>query len=80
MINIEFHIVEKYKNKSGKPKIIVPKKNVKLAVNRNKIKRQIKSILCSNKIKAGCIIYRDKNIHPDFTDLKRSIQHYIRIK
>ena len=75
MIKIEFHKIDKYKNKSAKPKIIIPKKNVKFAVNRNKIKRQIRAILALNNIYEGCIIYRDENTSPNFAELNTTIKN-----
>ena len=72
MVNIEFHKKDKYPNKSGKVKIIVPKKNVKLAVNRNKIKRQIRAILQKHNISTGCVIFRD-NKSLTFEEIENSL-------
>ena len=72
MINIEFHKEDKYPNKSGKVKIIVPKKNVKLAVNRNKVKRQIRAILQKHKVSKGCVIFRDKQ-NATFEEIENSL-------
>ena len=79
MINIEFHKKDKYQNKSGKVKIIVPKKNVKFAVNRNKIKRQIRAILQKHNISTGCVIFRD-NKNATFEEIENSLVKLLKQK
>ena len=64
------------KNKiSKKPIIIIPKKNVKLANKRNKIRRQIRAILQQSRCFKERIIvkYLEKNFKPDFQELKQEI-------
>ncbi len=61
-------------NKRNKPTIIIPKKNVKTAVRRNKIRRQIRAILMQNKKKSNFIVkYFGKDSTPKFEDLKESV-------
>lgn len=61
----------KYKNKSV---IIIPKKKVKKACLRNKIRRQIKVILHQNGIKNCIIKYNDNNNKPNFNKLNSTLQ------
>lgn len=56
--------------------IIIPKKNVRLASKRNKIRRQIRAIVRSLKVdvrKKIVIKYFDQNIQPNFQELKNTI-------
>jgi ribonuclease P protein component len=56
--------------------IIIPKKNIKQANKRNKIRRQIRAILTKNKEmlnKRIIIKYLDKNEKPIFKELEDSI-------
>ena len=56
--------------------IVVPKKNVKLANKRNKIRRQIRAILLEKKIffdKKIIIKYLEQNESPNFQKLKDCI-------
>ena len=56
----------KYKNK---PIIIIPKKKVKKAYLRNKIRRQIRVILRQNDIKNCVVKYNDNDNRPNFNTL-----------
>ncbi len=58
--------------------IIVPKRFVKKAHDRNKIRRQIRHVvrlhsLTDIKDKKLCIIYQDANQEPSFQELSQSI-------
>lgn len=62
--------------KTNRPIIIIPKKNVKLANKRNKIRRQIRAIIRNTGLafdKKILIKYLDKNIIPDYKELKKTI-------
>ena len=62
--------------KINRPIIIIPKKNVKLANKRNKIRRQIRAIIHDTGLvfdKKILIKYLDKNIVPDYKELKKTI-------
>ena len=62
--------------KINRPIIIIPKKNVKLANKRNKIRRQIRAIIRDAGLafdKKILIKYLDKNIIPDYKELKKTI-------
>ena len=76
-MDIQFFLKKNIKNKQqisktkhkDKPIIIIPKKKVKKACLRNKIRRQIKVILHQNGI-TNCIIkYNDNNSKPNFNKL-----------
>ena len=65
--------------KTKKNIIIIPKKNVKLACRRNKIRRQIRAILYSLNKEAAFIKYLDKEQRPTFKSIKSAIeQDYIK--
>ena len=62
--------------KINRPIIIIPKKNVKLANKRNKIRRQIRAIIRDAGLvfdKKILIKYLDNNIVPDYKELKKTI-------
>ena len=62
--------------KTNRPIIIIPKKNVKLANKRNKIRRQIRAIIRDTGLafdKKILIKYLDNNIIPDYKELKKTI-------
>lgn len=56
--------------------IIIPKKNIKLANKRNKIRRQIRAILYKNRLffsKKLIIKYLEKNQKTEFKELEKTI-------
>ncbi len=66
------------KKTTQKNKILIPKKIVKKAVERNKIKRRIKHVLRENKQKEMIKIKINKNIFKkDFFELKSDIEKKI---
>lgn len=77
MLDIDLKFIKSLRNKSEKPIIIVPKKVVKLAVNRNKIKRQIRNILQLKQIKKCIVKYKTKENKPNFNELKDIINSKI---
>ena len=65
-------IIEENK-KTKKHIIIIPKKCVKLACRRNKIRRQIRAILQSLKAEPKFIKYLDREQKPRFKEVKSVI-------
>lgn len=62
------------RQKKSRNKIVIPKKNVKKACCRNKIRRQIRAILHEKNIKNCFIKYDEKNnSKPKFDELKQAI-------
>ena len=59
---------EKLNNRQKKFGILIPKKNVKLSVNRNLIRRWVKELLRASKIEADYIVLVD---HPISAESKR---------
>ena len=91
-MNIQIHFFNKKKQTKcntaptkqiikEKVAIIIPKKNIKLANKRNKIRRQIRAILHKNKLifnKKLIIKYLEKNQKTEFKELEKTILTNIR--
>lgn len=65
-------------NKKNKPIIIIPKKYVKKANKRNKIRRQIRYILQNYKIKNLIIKYLEFNEKPKFTEINNILNNFLK--
>ena len=84
-MNIQIHFKQNKQTKRNissnnrarkKAIIIIPKKNIKLANKRNKIRRQIRAILHKNKLvydKELMIKYFEKLQKPEFKELEAAI-------
>ena len=62
-------------NKKNKPIIIIPKKYVKKATNRNRIRRQIRAILKEQHLKDVIIKYFCKEDLLSFQELKKYLEN-----
>lgn len=62
-------------NKKNKPIIIIPKKYVKKATNRNRIRRQIRAILQKQHLKDVIIKYFCKEDLLSFQELKKYLEN-----
>ena len=62
-------------NKKNKPIIIIPKKYVKKATNRNRIRRQIRAILQKQHLKNVIIKYFCKEDLLSFQELKKYLEN-----
>ena len=62
-------------NKKNKPIIIIPKKYVKKATNRNRIRRQIRAILKEQHLKDVIIKYLCKEDLLSFQELKKYLEN-----
>ena len=62
-------------NKKNKPIIIIPKKYVKKATNRNRIRRQIRAILQKQHLKDIIIKYFCKEDLLSFQELKKYLEN-----
>ena len=62
-------------NKKNKPIIVIPKKYVKKATNRNKIRRQIRAILQKQHLKDVIIKYFCKEDLLSFQELKKYLEN-----
>ncbi len=60
-------------NKNNRNKIVIPKKIVKKACCRNKIRRQIRAILHEMGIKNHLVKYKENNSKPKFSELKETV-------
>lgn len=72
----KYNTISTKKNFKEKAAIIIPKKNIKLASKRNKIRRQIRAILHKNKLifnKKLIIKYLEKNQKTEFKELEKTI-------
>ena len=65
-----------YKNKNIL--IIIPKKFIKKAVDRNKLRRRIKAILHQYKINS-CVVKYFHNEVKNYQEIKTIIEEYIRV-
>lgn len=62
-------------NKKNRPIIIIPKKYVKKATNRNRIRRQIRAILKEQHLKDVIIKYFCKEDLLSFQELKKYLEN-----
>ena len=65
-------------NKEKQILIIIPKKFIKRAVDRNKLRRRIKAILHQYKINS-CVVKYFHNEVKNYQEIKTIIEEYIRV-
>ena len=65
-------------NKEKQILIIIPKKFIKKAVDRNKLRRRIKAILHQYKINS-CVVKYFHNEVKNYQEIKTIIEEYIRV-
>ena len=79
LIKLNYQVYKKKKDKKKKIIIIIPKKYIKKAVNRNKIRRRIKAVLNKKKI-YFCVVKYLYNSLKSYQLIQEKIEQQLNIQ